>query len=273
VRWDGPPTEVFHLTYSGRRNIPRPDGEDPEPTGRTAFRGQGQTLGGDDAESQIVPDPMANVPQPPPRVHRTLHIWRDGFSVDEGELYRFDDPANQHYLELINSGRAPLDILNVENGQQVDLAVHPHREEDYKPPKKKYKAFSGEGHRLGSPTPGESSTSASAAPAPAASSSASGAASGSTGAAATPQVDIDNSQPTISLQIRLGDGTRLQSRFNTTHTIADVYGFVTAASPASAERDWVLMTTFPSKELTDQGAVLGDLAEFKRGGVVVQKWK
>ena len=33
------------------------------------------------------------------------------------------------------------------------------------------------------------------------------------------------------------------------------------------------MTTFPSKELDDKAMVLGDMSDFKRGGVVVQKWK
>jgi len=75
------------------------------------------------------------------------------------------------------------------------------------------------------------------------------------------------------LQIRLGDGTRLQSRFNTTHTVGDVYDFVARASPSSQAREYALMTTFPSKELTDKAQVLGDMSEFKRGGVVVQKWK
>ena len=84
---------------------------------------------------------------------------------------------------------------------------------------------------------------------------------------------VDESQPTVVLQIRLGDGTRLTSRFNTTNTVGDVYRFVNAASPISQSRPWALMTTFPSKELDDQNSVLGDLAEFKRGGVVVQKWK
>jgi UBX domain-containing protein 1 len=32
------------------------------------------------------------------------------------------------------------------------------------------------------------------------------------------------------------------------------------------------MTTFPSTELTDKEAILGELKEYKRGGVVVQKW-
>lgn len=202
------------------------------------------------------------MPPPAPRTHRQLHLWRDGFSVDDGPLYRYDDPANARTLEMINTGHAPLHILNVERGQEVDVEVHPHKDEDYKQPKKKYVPFSGSGQRLGSPTPGVTSTPPP--PAPAATSSTTG--------SAQPAVNIDESVPTITLQIRLGDGTRLQSRFNTTHTVGDVYQFVTASSPASRERAFALMTTFPSKELADKAQVLGEMGEFKRGGVVVQKW-
>ena len=134
--------------------------------------------------------------------------------------------------------------------------------EKYVQPKKKYKPFSGGGQRLGSPTPGVSSRTAEPAPVAAP-------------AAATAQataVDVNESQPTLSLQIRLGDGTRLPARFNTTHTIGDVYSFINASNAQSRTRSWVLMTTFPSKELSDKSQVLGDLSEFKRGGVVVQKW-
>jgi UBX domain-containing protein 1 len=223
------------------------------------------TLGGDDAPSREIPDPSAAAAQPPPRAHRELHLWRDGFSVDDGPLFRYDDPANARTLEMINTGHAPLHILNVEHGQEVDVEVHPHKEEDYKQPKKKYVPFSGSGQRLGSPTPGASATAPPPAPVTTTPSASSG--------AAQPAVDVDSSQPIITLQIRLGDGTRLQSRFNTTHTVGDVYGFVNASSPASLQRDYALMTTFPSKELSDKGQVLGDMAEFKRGGVVVQKWK
>lgn len=148
-------------------------------------------------------------------------------------------------------------------------------QEKYVQPKRKYKPFSGGGQRLGSPTPGfetsptsnlpgafPSEPSAPTAPPPSTSTTSS-----------TPSVDVNDSLPSISLQIRLGDGTRLVSRFNTTHTIGDVYEFVNASSPASRQRAWVLMTTFPSKELSEKGTALGDLPEFKRGGVVVQKWK
>lgn len=166
---------------------------------------------------------------------------------------------------MIRSGRAPLHIMNVEHTQEVDVKLEQHAEK-YKPPKKQYKPFSGGGQRLGSPTPGvETSSRPSNSPA-------ANTASALTGPNQA-TVDVDESQPTISLQIRLGDGTRLISRFNTTHTIGDVYDFVNTTSPASQARPWVLMTTFPSKELQNKSQALGDLSEFKRGGVVVQKWQ
>ncbi|CAG5159851.1 uncharacterized protein ALTATR162_LOCUS5686 [Alternaria atra] len=264
-----PRDQINNILKRARQNAPRPGGDEEQPASSSYFRGAGTTLGGDDAPSRTIPDPTANIPAPPPRAHRELHLWRDGFSVDDGDLFRYDDPANARTLEMINTGHAPLHILNVEHGQEVDVEVHAHKDEDYKKPKKKYVPFSGSGNRLGSPTPGVSSA---AAPMPAAAASSSTGAS-TPGASGQPTVDIDSSAPTLTLQVRLGDGTRLSSRFNTTHTIGDVYDFVNRASPASQDRDWALMTTFPSKELTDKAQVLGDISEFKRGGVVVQKWK
>ncbi|KAF2455507.1 hypothetical protein BDY21DRAFT_380584 [Lineolata rhizophorae] len=285
--------QVENILERARRNLPRPGGDDPAPsaTRRSFFTGGGHTLGGDDLPSQYIPDPSAppssrspqqqqQQDQPPPRVTRTLHLWRDGYSVDDGPLFRFDDPANAATLAMINQGRAPLDILDVQQGQEVDLEVMPHREEDYKQPKKKYRPFGGQGQRLGSPTPGvrapaggaeqaQAGASPAAAPAVASQAGASGAAAASPGAPAGPQ--LDESQPSLTLQVRLGDGTRLQSRFNAGHTVGDVYDFVDASSGArSGDREYVLMTTFPSRELRDKGAVLGEL--MGRGGVVVQKW-
>ncbi|MCJ1475793.1 NSFL1 cofactor p47 [Lambiella insularis] len=233
----------------------------------TLFTGTARTLGGDDTPSQVIEDAAAKQPKPSVKVERRLHFWADGFSVDDGPLYRSDDPANAGVLAMIKSGRAPLEIMNVQQHQEVEVKVEQHQE-NYVMPKKKYKPFGSGGQRLGSPTPGvgsraaaseaTSSTTATASPVPASASSA---------------VEINEAEPTISIQIRLGDGTRLASRFNTTHTIGDVYAFVQASSPASQNRPWVLMTTFPSKELSDKGQVLGELADFKRGGVVVQKWQ
>lgn len=187
--------------------------------------------------------------------------------MDDGPIYRTDDPRNAAILEMIKEGRAPLEVMNVQRDQEVDVKLERH-DGNYVQPKKKYKPFSGGGQRLGSPTPGVGSTTSSQPP-PASTSGKQ--ASSSSSSSAT--VDVDESQPTISLQIRLGDGTRTSSRFNTTHTVGDVYSFVNASSPNSAQRNWVLMTTFPSKELSDKAVALGDLPEFKRGGVVIQKWQ
>ncbi len=260
----------------GSRNVGRPGGEEPEPA-VSHFRGTGMTLGGDDTPSRVIEDPhaAANQPQQEPAVERILHFWRDGFSVDDGPLYRYDDPTNATTLEMINSGRAPLDLLNVQPNQPVDVKIDQHRDEDYKPPKKKYVPFSGTGQRLGSPAPAVLSAAAGQASAQIGSTSSSTsapAASSSSSSSTGPTVTVDEGQPTVTVQIRLGDGTRLQSRFNTSHTVGDVYAFVDAASPASRQRPYVLMTTFPSKEVSERGLVLGEMSEFRRGGVLVQKW-
>lgn len=249
------------------RNKPRPGGDEPTP--RTShFTGTARTLGGDDAPSQTIEppvDPLAA--RRPERVERVLHFWNDGFSVDNGDLYSTTDPHNADILNGIRQGRAPLSIMNVEPGQEVDVEIKQH-EGDYVKPKQKYKPFGGQGNRLGSPTPGDSLTTTSVTSARAPTATAAAAASGE-----PPKVDVDESQPILTIQIRLGNGTRLPARFNASHTIGDVYSFVAAASPESQNRDWALMTTFPSKELTDKDVTLGDTPDFKRGGVVVQKWK
>jgi len=260
-----PRDQINNILKRARQNAPRPGGDDEQSA--THFRGAGTTLGGDDTPSRTIPDPNASIPAPAERAHRELHLWRDGFSVDDGPLFRYDDPANARTLEMINTGHAPLHILNVEHGQEVDVEVHAHKDEDYKQPKKKYVPFGGSGQRLGSPTPGAGSASA-----PIAAATSSGTTASASSGTTAPAVEVDDSAPSVTLQIRLGDGTRLQSRFNTTHTVGDVYDFVTRSSPTSQTRSFALMTTFPSKELSDKAQMLGEMSEFKRGGVVVQKW-
>ncbi|KAL8929470.1 MAG: hypothetical protein Q9208_001139 [Pyrenodesmia sp. 3 TL-2023] len=251
-----------------RKNLPRPG--DPSAAGRaprTNFSGTARTLGGDDTPSTVIPGSAPPTPAQPP-IERVLHFWSDGFSVDDGPLYRNDDPANAEILAHIRQGRAPMDILNVGRSQEVDVKLEVH-DEKYKQPKKIYRPFGGGGQRLGSPTPGDSPTARFAQQPAAAAATAS--ATGSSSSSSSRAPDIDDAQPTISLQIRLGDGTRLVSRFNTTHTIGDVYDFVLKSS-ATQGREFALMTTFPSAELTDRSKALGDMSEFKRGGTVVQKW-
>lgn len=224
------------------------------------------TLGGDGAESRTIPDPLgarASSAQPQERV---LHIWQDGFSIDDGDLRRFDDPANQVDLQMIRSGRAPLHLMNVQHDQPVDVKLHQH-DTPYQPQPKKYKPFGGSGQRLGAPVPGDGNEGSS----PQTPTAASSAPAASSSSASAPTVD--DSQPTVMIRIQMPDGTRLPARFNTNHTIDDVYGFVQGASADTRSRSWVLATTFPNKEHTDRSLVLGDMAEFKKGGTAVVKWK
>jgi UBX domain-containing protein 1 len=244
------------------RNVPRPGGED-EPAGPSHFTGRGFTVGGEDAPSRVIEPPQSRQRERPPRVQRTLYLWQDGFSVDEGPLYVYTDPANERTLAMINSGSAPIHILDVQPNQEVDLTLQNRKDEKYVKPKPKYKPFGGEGRRLGSPGASIVQT----APAPAAPSAP--AASASAGPAA-PEVTLDSSQPVISVLFRLGDGTRLPARFNASHTVADLYEFVDQAR--ATERAYVLMTTFPSNELANKSAQLADVPELKNGGTVMQKW-
>ncbi|CAM1507879.1 Fc.00g047270.m01.CDS01 [Cosmosporella sp. VM-42] len=263
----GPKKIINDILAKAKANARSNSGSEAGPSRETRFRGTGMTLGGEGEESRAIPDPRGGVPPNATPQERVLHIWQDGFSIDDGELRRFDDPANQVDLQMIRSGRAPLHLMNVNHDQPVDVKLHQH-ETPYTPQPKEYKPFGGSGQRLGSPVPGDGTqTSVSldvavAAPAPAASSSS------SNPAAPT----LDSAQPTLTIRIQLPDGTRLPARFNTTHTVEDVYGFVQGASADTRTRPWVLATTFPNKEHTDRSLVLGEMPEFKKGGTAVVKW-
>ncbi|XP_017817519.1 UBX domain-containing protein 2B isoform X3 [Papio anubis] len=67
---------------------------------------------------------------------------------------------------------------------------------------------------------------------------------------------IDDSVPTTKIQIRLADGSRLIQRFNSTHRILDVRNFIVQSRPEFATLDFILVTSFPNKELTDESLTL-----------------
>ncbi|CDO76860.1 hypothetical protein BN946_scf184402.g1 [Trametes cinnabarina] len=259
---------------------PQPGGA-AAPSQRRAFFGGGFTLGSDDVDSEYIPDPDApNAPHEEETAIRHLTFWREGFTVEDGELMRYDDPANEQILAEINAGRAPPQILNVFPGQPVELRVVKRLSEDYTPSPRarQAKVFSGQGHRLGSPVPGELT--------PGPSSSASGSAmpggfpSGTPGGSSLPtqrnvegintRFAVDQDKPTTSVQIRLADGTRLVARMNLTHTVGDIRNFINAARPENNARPYVIMTTFPNRTLEDEAQTIE--AAGLANSVVVQRW-
>ncbi|KAI0968565.1 hypothetical protein F4678DRAFT_442132 [Xylaria arbuscula] len=263
---------INDILSTAKSNARRPETSAPaEPSNPASFRGSGQTLGGEGSESRVIPDPHAFSSRAPRRPvaepqQRVLHLWRDGFSIDDGELHRFDDPANAEDLRMIQSGRAPIHLMNVRYDDPVDVKLQQH-EENWRQLPKIYKPFGGEGRRLGSPVPGEATASgATLQTAPTSSSRAT--ASSSTSA---PSTSVDESQPTVTIRIQLPDGTRLPARFNTSQTVNDIYDFISRTSPELRAGGWVLATTFPNKDHTDKSLVIGEVGEFKKGGTAVVK--
>ena len=104
---------------------------------------------------------------------------------------------------IVLSSRAPPQILNVQVGQPVELRVARRTNEDYVPPAAgPIQAFSGTGNRLGAPVPSISTTER---PMP-------GRFDEGTGSnelqRVTTRFEVDQRQPTTSIQLRLADGTR-----------------------------------------------------------------
>ncbi|ODQ66939.1 SEP-domain-containing protein, partial [Nadsonia fulvescens var. elongata DSM 6958] len=231
------------------------------------FTGSGYVLGDEESPSRVIPDLNAAATASgsfaqarairTETVVRHLTFWRDGFTIEDGPLFRYDDPANQQHLKAIDSGHAPLSLLNVVPGQKVDVHVAKKTDEDYKPPKRVVGGYSGSGFRLGSPVPGETFSS------PAAST-----ATPTSVSAASTSSDLGTTGD-ARLQIRLGNGQRLTARFDSNDLIDVIYNYV-SANDASNGRAYVLQTTFPNKELTDRQISIKQAGV--AGAVLVQKW-
>lgn len=204
--------------------------------------------------------PTENQPEKPLR--RTLYFWRNGFSVDDGPIYTYDDPANQEMLRYINSGRAPLHLLGVSMNQPIDVVVQHRMDEDYVAP---FKPFSGKGQRLGSTymqprmsqMPGglytDTSTSSSV-PINVKPNS------------TTPHasLQIDENKPTTRIQVRLSNGGRTVLTVNLSHTLHDIYEAVRAVSPGN----FILSVPFPAKTLEDDPSVTVEAASLKNASLV-----
>ncbi|XP_009891088.1 PREDICTED: UBX domain-containing protein 2B [Charadrius vociferus] len=171
-----------------------------------------------------------------------LKLWRNGFSLDDGELRSYSDPTNAQFLESVKRGEIPVELQRIVHGGQVNLDMEDHQEQEYVKPRLRFKAFSGEGQKLGSLTPEIVSTPSSPEE--------------EEKSILNAPVLIDDSMPATKIQIRLADGSRLIQRFNQTHRIKDIRDFIIQSRPAFATTDFVLVTTFPNKELTDENLTL-----------------
>ncbi|THH09956.1 hypothetical protein EW145_g1665 [Phellinidium pouzarii] len=246
-----------------------PDNLEP----RSAFSGSGNTLGSDVVESQVVPDPTALPAQPAAAegVIRLLTLWRDGFNIENGPLLHYDDPHNAELLRLINQGQAPPEVFNVHYGQPVELRIDRRINETYEePPGRPVNTFGGSGFRLGAPVDPIISSVGSVSTSSALGSRVAPGSQVSDPESVQTKFEVDQTQPTTSVQLRLADGTRMVCRMNLTHTVGDIRNFINASRPENLTRSYTIATTFPNRVLDEDTKTIE--AAGLKNSVVVQRW-
>ncbi|XP_067632519.1 NSFL1 cofactor p47 [Eurosta solidaginis] len=252
-------TDMFRMAHEHSTGESAGTSTGPSTSSGAVHWGQGVRLGMTDTDHSIVtPQQRAdgNNAKEEKKPVVVLKLWSQGFSIDDGELRLYDDPDNKEFLETVMRGEIPHELL--EMGWLVNVDVEDHRHEDYKR-KSTMPKFKGSGHTLGSPTPnivcatGPSDEAATA--------SQSGATS-KPGAnkdvenTAKDKINLDASQPTTTLQIRLADGSRLTAQFNLSHTVADIIRYISNARPQYSNGNFRLVSSFPTRELTDEEATI-----------------
>uniref|UniRef100_A0A8C7XUQ2 UBX domain protein 2A n=1 Tax=Oryzias sinensis TaxID=183150 RepID=A0A8C7XUQ2_9TELE len=187
------------------------------------------------------------------KAEMVVRLWKDGFTVNDGDFRSYSVPENQLFLDAIKRGELPAEWESRAEEEELEISMEDFTEENYVPKKKVFHPFSGRGYRLGSVAPrvvarspsvhedGESPP--------------------------IPMVTLNHSLPVTSLQIWLVDGRRLVQRFNLSHRILDVYDFV-----ARCQRNcppFTLTTSLPAQELSHRDLTLeeADLAH----AVIVQR--
>ncbi|TKA54501.1 hypothetical protein B0A53_03194 [Rhodotorula sp. CCFEE 5036] len=250
------------------------------------FTGSAHTLGSDETPSTYIPDPTSTgaasrhggeaeqeeegeEEEEEEVAVRHLTFWQDGFSIDDGDLMRYEE--HRELLAAIQAGRAPISLLKVKHDQPVELRIAERRSEPWtRQPPPPQGPFAGSGHRLGagSPFPEEASsagTSTSKMPGTLPSASASG----GNSAGGIVEFEVDRNEPTTQVQIRLRNGERMVATFNHTHTVGDIRQYIDRSRPGVASQPYVLQTTFPTRELTDLSETIKQAGLL--GSVVVQR--
>jgi UBX domain-containing protein 1 len=227
------------------------------PGNQQKFDGVGYKLG-DSATPSSQVGSKSYAPKKLEKAVREITFWKDGFQVGDGKLYRYDDPANATYLSELNSGRAPLSLLNVEYGQDVDVNVLKKLDEDFKPPKKKIGGFHGQGQRLGSPISPDYEPPKPESPKE------------EKREEVKQEQEEEKQEGDASVQIRLADGRRIVRKFQSTAPVETIYAFVKAETIKTTTREFTLNYAFPVKSIDDLEQSIKDAGLVN--SVVVQRW-
>lgn len=245
----GPSNVVDAIIQRAQDRGPRTEAEREEFEGPQRFAGAGYRLGDQAAPSNAArPDVVGTR-----NVTRVLTFYANGFTVDEGPLRSFQDPANAGFLNDVNRGAVPREMEEA-GVSGVSITLVDKKNEEYKEQKPRIVPFSGGGQRLDSGA-GERSNAV--------------VESGVDTEGAAAAVRVDESRPIASVQVRLSDGTRVVARLNEDNTVGDLREFVRASRRSVGV--FVLSTTFPRKQLDDDSKTIKEAG--LKGAVVVQTLK
>ncbi|KAJ7696841.1 SEP domain-containing protein, partial [Mycena metata] len=178
-----------------------------------------------------------------------LTFWRDGFTMEDGPLMRYDDPANAKLLEAIHAGHAPPSLLKVPVGHPVDVHVTSRTDDDYG------RAFSGAGMRLGGADgaccwPGSTlvrpfvfimftALSKNLVP--------------HNGSTINQPSKVGEARSSTSVQIRLPDGQKMVCHINLTQTVADLRDFINTSRP-NLTRPYTISAVYSTRVLKNKNA-------------------
>ncbi|XP_003746458.1 NSFL1 cofactor p47 [Galendromus occidentalis] len=229
---------------------------EPESRAAPAFSGTGFRLGTEDTPESAS---RATTSRVSPLRSMTVNLWSNGFSIDDGPLRRYDTPEGQEFIDSIKKSVIPAELVSLAQGGEVNVDLRDRHHEEYVAPKKVVVAFVGEGHRLGNIEPPVVPSGSPPEDPKACEEQASQA------------IKFDPSKPATNVQIRLADGSRLIAKVNHSNTVNDLRQYIVTARPQYAASTFILMTTFPNRELEDGQKTVEE--EKLMGAVVVQKLK
>lgn len=223
-------------------------------SGASNFFGTGYKLGQTENDTEVIPSRSSTSKRSSNQEEVVLKVWKEGFTINDGELHSINEPENREFLLLVARGEEIPPLLlkeaNVSSEDELHVSVEDHRYEEYVPTKPKKKVFGGSGNLLGSPVPEVVGNEAFKEASPD-----NGVANE---AAARAEIPLTPDSPTTSLQIRLVDGTRLIATFNHSHTIGDIRRYIITARSSFASRPFKLQSSYPPKTLDNEDQTLSD---------------
>ncbi|XP_033227755.1 NSFL1 cofactor p47-like isoform X3 [Belonocnema kinseyi] len=234
-------TEMFKSCQEQSLSLENETAVEPRPS---TFSGIGYKLGQTSNDAEVVTG-LSSGQQANSGII-TLKLWRNGFTINDGELRTYDDSKNKEFLSAIKRGEVPIEIQQEIQGAEIRMDMEDHRSEEYIPSKVRLSAFSGKGHILGSPSPATVGMPVST---------------GSSDDAANElrarsQLIVDTNKPATTIQIRLADGSNVRAQFNLFHTVGDLRRFIITMRPQYASTNFSLLTAYPSTELNEENSTI-----------------